>query len=716
MPVDCNKPVNLPIHEQRANRAKAKALAKTPATVSTPTANSQSAAPQAMATSSSHPGMTTRSKCGAVEMTYYLERLPQRVFCWPQVKQIPVPSLPGQEDIPGSDDKFFSWRPTHVSKAPEPRTIQSGPVEPAPSGMAASEGCASAFAGDTNEDDHFATTNPNTDPFGPSCKPQNEQHSALPATALEVAHILPLVNANPFDFSNNNWNHLMFGTGAGKLGGLLGAYPHQINTQGNASSFNNTNTSYPISVPNSNPFHSVRLPASINPVQENNQPLPLLSQSDFEVACMFAFVPVQQPLATPGAGSLYNPDNSLAPVSGQPAVVTVLQPSALPCSEPFPTQPQTLALPNLDPAAGEEDLSNIARVLDQAESRPAGLASQEFTPARRFGSRAQLGSGARVTPCSQRGAKKDSSKTPGRKIMLANIATHYSVNHGRRYGQAAAQAQVPEENQPADTAGGSQINFSLAKHLLVSPMRKYIAFYREIDMNFHFRSHLKNKSSAVRRELVNEVLGDIKTLYNVWPSTTACIDKLIEDDGFLYTGEDVVSLKKRGFCGHPALVEVICGLLFEHPANLGTLFMDELCQEDPPHKWHKKLKDLTATKGVSIGLIVFAAIAILHMLECICDRTPSGRKPYKFEQTRYSQTWTRYHKMLVGYRYLGEWRLQCLTTVKQCYNQNNRVGDGSNADLTDCGDSSDVGSNGTGDLDDAGCDLDAMDEDKDVSK
>ena len=51
-------------------------------------------------------------------------------------------------------------------------------------------------------------------------------------------------------------------------------------------------------------------------------------------------------------------------------------------------------------------------------------------------------------------------------------------------------------------------------------------------------------------------------------------------------------------------------MLFEHPANLGTLFINDLCQDDPPRKWHKNLKDKTATKGVPISLIAFAAIAV----------------------------------------------------------------------------------------------------------
>ncbi|KAF8594434.1 hypothetical protein BDV93DRAFT_565439 [Ceratobasidium sp. AG-I] len=484
------------------------------------------------------------------------------------------------------------------------------------------------------------------------------------------------------------------------------------------------------------------IPEPGNPcTMPNNRQSPPVSQPGFASAHVSPLASAQSAPAIPGTASSYNPIDNVTPTSGPSAIATVSQPSALPRSVPLPTQPQCAATPVLDLAADDEDLADIARELDRAEAPSTTIESQEFTPVHGTSSHTQLGLRARSGPRSTRLAKKDSSKTPQKKLLRANIAAHYAVNHGRRQQVPSAQAQPTEENQPADTAGSKQLGFSSAQLLVISPMRKYIAFYLitrtawpasydsvldkalvyaqsiphsrqqgEIEMDIPFRRYLRNKSSAVRGELVEEVLADVRTLYNVSPSTIERIDKLIENDRFLYAGEDAVSLKKRGFCGHPALTEAICAILFEHPANLGTLFMSELCQEDTPRKWHKKLKDRTATKGISIGLIAFAAIAILHMLECIRDRTPSGRKPYKFEQTRYDQTWTRYRKMLVGYRYLGDLRLECLTAVKERYNRNNRVCDDSDADLTDCGDSSDCDSDGTDDMGAAGSGSDEMEE------
>ncbi|KAF8594512.1 hypothetical protein BDV93DRAFT_515734 [Ceratobasidium sp. AG-I] len=174
-------------------------------------------------------------------------------------------------------------------------------------------------------------------------------------------------------------------------------------------------------------------------------------------------------------------------------------------------------------------------------------------------------------------AKKNSSKTPKKKLLRTNIAAHYAVNHGRQQQLPAGQRQLTEEDQPAEAAGSKQPKFSSAQLLVVSPMRKYIAFYLitrtawpanynpvldkalayaqtiphscqkgEVEMDFPFRQYLRNKSSAVRGEIVEEVLGDVRTLYNVSPSTIERIDKLIEDDRFLFAGEDAVHQEKPG--------------------------------------------------------------------------------------------------------------------------------------------------------------------------
>ncbi|KAF8594435.1 hypothetical protein BDV93DRAFT_515791 [Ceratobasidium sp. AG-I] len=260
MPADRDKPVNLPVHEQRINRAKARALAKQPATTSSSTQPSQSTA-----TPSNNVVMTTRSQRGAPEMTYYSDRPPQRVFRRPQIKQIPVPSLPGQEDIPSSDDNFFSRRPTRVSNAvpTQPASAGPAPVESVTLDTATSGDLTSARVEDTNKALHFSqpsTTTTHAHPFGPPYEPQNDLYSAPPAVADEDTYILPSVNANPFDFSNANWNNMMFSPGVGELGGPLGTYSSHIGTQDPTILFNAASTYYPSSIPDSSFFHLAGLP------------------------------------------------------------------------------------------------------------------------------------------------------------------------------------------------------------------------------------------------------------------------------------------------------------------------------------------------------------------------------------------------------------------------------------------------------------------------
>jgi hypothetical protein len=67
-------------------------------------------------------------------------------------------------------------------------------------------------------------------------------------------------------------------------------------------------------------------------------------------------------------------------------------------------------------------------------------------------------------------------------------------------------------------------------------------------------------------------------------------------------------------------MQAVGAFLFQHPHNLGTLFIQELCAEDPPKKWHAKAADRTATNGAPVGLIAFAGVAVgvikFHMVFC----------------------------------------------------------------------------------------------------
>ncbi|KAG8699494.1 hypothetical protein FRC08_005276 [Ceratobasidium sp. 394] len=193
--------------------------------------------------------------------------------------------------------------------------------------------------------------------------------------------------------------------------------------------------------------------------------------------------------------------------------------------------------------------------------------------------------------------------------------------------------------------------------------------------------------------MVSNVRGDsvtythllIKYAYDVTPKSKARLDTLLEDKNFnfLYEKETKVSSKQAGFCCHEAVSRVICALLFNTPSKIGLLYMDQLCLVDKAEDWHEKLKDHSpdAKRGVPIGLIAFAGVLIMHVLECVRDENPStSRKAHKFEGTRYRKQWTRIRDRLIKDKFLGKLRVRLLQAVKARYNEmNDGSGDGSSS-------------------------------------
>ncbi|KAG8711321.1 hypothetical protein FRC08_016046 [Ceratobasidium sp. 394] len=169
-------------------------------------------------------------------------------------------------------------------------------------------------------------------------------------------------------------------------------------------------------------------------------------------------------------------------------------------------------------------------------------------------------------------------------------------------------------------------------------------------------------------------MPSVRDYYWVSPSTRSRSDSLIKDNSFTYLDDTIMPRNQPGFFGNQLLFQVIGAFLFQHPHNLGTLFIQELCSEDPVKKWHAKAADKTATNGAPVGLLAFAGV--LHCLECIRDRPPTGKKAYKFEHSRYGHIWVRFHKDLIKYKHLGALRRKYLDYIKRRYNEINCIGGG----------------------------------------
>ncbi|KAG8700599.1 hypothetical protein FRC09_005856 [Ceratobasidium sp. 395] len=328
-------------------------------------------------------------------------------------------------------------------------------------------------------------------------------------------------------------------------------------------------------------------------------------------------------------------------------------------------------------------------------------------------------------------AKKISSKTPQRKYMKANVAAHYAAKRARQQRSRHRSRQTSQDIEPTQTTEPSQSgSASTAVPATTStpdgltpsqmavglPMRKYIGFHiltreawpmdqppllasaltyartvpgnsdiGDVDFDQEFSRQLKLKESSLRGEFINLIMQTVKDFHQISPSTRTRIDALIKDDSFTYPNEVVTHRSQRGFFGNRLVFQVIGAFLFQHPHMFGTLFIQELCSEDAPKKWHAKAADKTATNGAPVGLLAFAGVAILHCLECTRDRPATGKKAYKFEHSRYGHIWTRYRKALIKYKHLGALRRECLDYIKRRYNEMNRTGlgdaEGSDVDM-----------------------------------
>ncbi|KAG9079558.1 hypothetical protein FS749_008417 [Ceratobasidium sp. UAMH 11750] len=211
-------------------------------------------------------------------------------------------------------------------------------------------------------------------------------------------------------------------------------------------------------------------------------------------------------------------------------------------------------------------------------------------------------------------------------------------------------------------------------------------------------------------------MQSVKDFYAVSPSTRTRIDSLIKDDCFTYHDEVITSRNQPGFFGNQLIFQAVGAFLFQHPHMLGTLFIQELCSEDAPKKWHAKATDKTATNGAPVGLLAFAGVAILHCLECIRDRPPTGKKAYKFEHSRYGHIWVRYRKELIKYKHLGALRRKYLDYIKRRYNEMNRTGKGSAEDSdVDLDDDEDMSSDYASDDPAEGPQFEEVEEDLDDS-
>ncbi|KAF8593442.1 hypothetical protein BDV93DRAFT_566545 [Ceratobasidium sp. AG-I] len=627
--------VEVPEREMVINRANAKQVANGQPIVLPPTLAS------------------TRVRRKGTDKAYSATSPPRTVVRRVPVKPIPVPRLPGQEDIPSSPISAF-----RSQGAPGP----SHNYTPIGSTELESD---NAGGESTNTDEMEASH-----PFGGSNDTFEPHRQALPP--LEDSHILPPSTLQSNSENFNGWNS--FGSMDLQNRGEFGSWMNNYDPQ---SSF---------AAPQS--LFAAPYSASVTPQFNLAAPLP-----DF-------------------ASSHSNASTHLSsPFTGLHASSTQLSDG----QQPIPT---ASFLDNLQPHRSGLPAPNIC-VSPINESHPstssAGLVATSEPVAVTFPSQEPISTPIRNSTMASRSrlrvsnsSKKISSKTPQRKYMKANVAAHYAVQRKHRQRQTQGRQQTPHATTTGDDPQAPQNpqldGLTTNQQAVIMPMRKYIGFHiltrtawpieqapllddalsyakavpgnesiGTVDFTNPFTRQLKLKESALRGEFTGHIMSFVQDYYEISPSTRTRIDSLIENDRFLYPNETITPCTKPGFVGARCLLRAVGIFLFQHPHNLGTLFIEELCAEDPPKKWHAKAADKTATNGAPVGLLAFAGVAVLHCLECIRDRPPTGKKAYKFEHARYSHIWLRYRKELIKYKHLGELRRTYLAYIKRRYNEMNRT-------------------------------------------
>ncbi|KAG8762308.1 hypothetical protein FRC12_009106 [Ceratobasidium sp. 428] len=677
---------------------------------------------------------STRSRRPGTDKMYFANKPPEAVPRRQPTQRTVVARLDGQDDIPSSPPNILvalrQAAREATTSAGQASTSNSEPqVETATSETVRTESTSAGPAGlDGRQHDNLFGA-PNHPSFEPQYRPVTN-------ISPEDAHLLdiPEPDSNPDFRDADNWNsfgngdHDEFGgynAGEGQFDYGVNGFNvdvglNGVNYGGNgfgnwthsgqalqsefampqSSSFLNTHgTGFPSATSTSAPMNVSGSGQTTQTRPNNPSVLPNLPTSTLSVE---------------------RPNDQLPPIAnsllGHPQYAVL--PSLAPATNSLPAN-QPHYVPSYTRATSANPVASTS-ANDNHNYDPVSTPMRNATPALQTRLRRLNNS-----------SKKISSKTPQRNLMKANVAAHYAVKRARQQRtrsrrQKSQDVELTEaEPQSGSTSAAAPVIASTSDGLTSNqlavglPMRKYIGFHiltrtawptdqptllasalayartvpgnsevGDVEFDQEFLRHLKLKESSLRGEFINLIMQSVKDFHQVSPSTGTRIDSLIRDDCYVYQDETITPRSQPGFFGNRLVFEVIGAFLFQHAHVFGTLFIQELCSEDAPKKWHAKAADKSATNGAPVGLLAFAGVAILHCLECIRDRPPTGKKAYKFEHARYGHIWTRYRKELIKYKHLGALRRKCLEYIKRRYNEINRIrmGRGEDSDFDSDGD------------------------------
>ncbi|QRV92597.1 hypothetical protein RhiJN_20615 [Ceratobasidium sp. AG-Ba] len=112
------------------------------------------------------------------------------------------------------------------------------------------------------------------------------------------------------------------------------------------------------------------------------------------------------------------------------------------------------------------------------------------------------------------------------------------------------------------------------------------------------------------------------------------------------------------------VAEVLLDIFFRSSKKIGLPFILELCAPDDRAEcasWHKQLRDRTATQGLSVGAIAFAATTIYYTL----DKMARNVTKLHFNDQGYKRYYEQYFRDLVKLPHLGVLRNELLDKIKR---------------------------------------------------
>ncbi|KAG9089942.1 hypothetical protein FRC06_001286 [Ceratobasidium sp. 370] len=195
---------------------------------------------------------------------------------------------------------------------------------------------------------------------------------------------------------------------------------------------------------------------------------------------------------------------------------------------------------------------------------------------------------------------------------------------------------------------------------------QYSAQLTEIDDNETYSQKFLDtvfaRMAANRGSSLSKMVSVMEDNFQVSALNKWALFRLMDKDQFLFPSLD--RHPTEYFCVG-ALGSALISILFKASKAIGVVFMEELCKPDNPEKcarWHAKLHDQTARKGVPPSLLAFAAAQMYWALEKLYMGSVVN-----FDEQHYRAIWDRYFGALLKLPHLGRLRVDMLDLIKEYY-------------------------------------------------